>query len=58
MGSYAGFHAKEDVEWGNQHLTNAANKKYDFANGHLAGVSASKDFLYIFHRHNVTWDER
>lgn len=45
----AAKHAQEDEEW--------SKKKFDFL-GDVAGVAASDDFLYVFHRANVSWNER
>lgn len=47
-------HAKENREWALQ----TQKHHFDQLLGQVSGVAATKDFLYIFHRGNVTWDQR
>lgn len=48
---YMSNHAQEDPEW------NKATLKSLAALGQVAGVAASQDFLYLFHRGNTTWTD-
>lgn len=47
-------HAKENREWSLQ----TEKHHYDQLLGQVSGVAATKDFLYIFHRGNVTWNQK
>lgn len=46
-------HAKENREWSLQ----TEKHHYDQLLSQVSGVAATKDFLYIFHRGNVTWNQ-
>lgn len=46
-------HAKENEQW-----TSNIDHNLGKILGDVAGVAASQDFLYIFHRANISWNEQ
>ena len=48
---YESNHAQEDPEFSKGAAATFTKL------GHVAGVAASQDFLYAFHRGNVTWND-
>lgn len=47
-----GNHAEENIEW-TKNIVKSISKL-----GQISGLASSQDFLYLFHRGNVTWNER